>query len=188
MAMSCLQLVLLVWKSTQAVWWEKKKVDCECLKRKENSPRNAHRTFHACSIHLFSSRQYTIWIPLLYTCVAENWQPTSEEALNNYISASLPVWKLKSNGCILFLGGLVCFLVLNSITLFYHAFFSLSASPLSHQVNSGVLSKAFPQVVSLGQSPTPLSLVQLQQEGEDIFIGLRGDISMATAISRRRVA
>lgn len=63
-------------------------------------------------------------------------------------------------------------------------FFSLPASPLPHQFNSGVLSKAFPQVVSLDQNPTPLSLVQLQQEGEDIFIGLWGDISMAAIVSR----
>lgn len=69
---------------------------------------------------------------------------------------------------------------------FYHSFF-LSAGPLSHQFNSGVLSKAFPQVVSSGQNPTPLSLVQLQQEREDIFIGLQRDISMAAIFSRSRV-
>lgn len=73
----------------------------------------------------------------------------------------------------------------SSASLFLSRF--LSAGPLSHQFNSGVLSKAFPQVVSLGQNPTPLSLVQLQQEGEDIFIGLRGDISMAAIVSRSRV-
>lgn len=75
----------------------------------------------------------------------------------------------------------------SSASLSLSRFFFLSASPLSHQFNSGVLSKAFPQVVSSGQNPTPLSPVQLQQEGEDIFIGLWGDISMAAIISRSRV-
>lgn len=71
--------------------------------------------------------------------------------------------------------------VLISNTLFIMPF--LSASPLPHQFNGGVLSTAFPQVVSSGKNPTPLSPVQLQQEGEDIFIGLQGDISMAAIVS-----
>lgn len=67
----------------------------------------------------------------------------------------------------------------------WHA--SLPASPLFHQSNRRVLSNAFPKVLPSGHNPTPLSLVQLQQEGEDIFIGLRGHIFMAATVSKKRV-
>lgn len=52
---------------------------------------------------------------------------------------------------------------------YYSTFLSLSVSPLSHQFNSSVLSKAFQQVVSSGPSPSPLSPVQLQSEAKDIL-------------------